>query len=145
MTDVMALAKKLCRRINQQNVPVTVGRVDLVHFLQDAIEDLYVLSGRYALYSEDMFEFDESENECTFADDLPLDERKWVLKKAEIEFYKWVQTDVDTDTSYTTDAMSVTHGDAPWKNLDSMINKRTHELNRIWYSMTRYNTVGVAE
>lgn len=145
MTNVVHLAQKLYRKINQQKVPVQVGWVDLVHFIEDAIEDLYVLSGRSALYSEDMFEMDESGNACTFSDDLPLDERKWVLKKAEIEFYRWVQSDVDQDTSYTTDAMAVTHGDAPWKNLDSMIDKRRHELNRIWYSMTRYNQLGVAE
>lgn len=145
MTDVVALAQKLYRRINQQTTPEPVGWVDLVHMIEDAIEDLYVISGRSLQYSEEMFETDESGNVCKFANDLALDERKWVIKKAEIEFYKWVQASVDDQTSYTTDAMSVTHGDKPYEHIGETIDKLKHELDRIWYTMTRYNQLGVAE
>ena len=145
MTDVVALAQRLYRRINQQTTPEPVGWVDLVHMIEDAIEDLYVISGRSNQYSEEMFEMDESGNACTFEKDLALDERKWVIKKAEIEFYKWVQSSVDDQTSYSTDAMSVTHGDKPYEHIASTIDKLTAELNRIWYTMTRYNQLGVAE
>ena len=145
MTDVVALAQRLYRRINQQTTPEPVGWVDLVHMIEDAIEDLYVISGRSNQYSEEMFEMDESGNACTFEKDLELDERKWVIKKAEIEFYKWVQSSVDDQTSYSTDAMSVTHGDKPYEHIAATIDKLTAELNRIWYTMTRYNQLGVAE
>ena len=145
MTDVVALAQKLYRRINQQTMPEPVGWVDLVHMIEDAIEDLYVISGRSLQYSEEMFEMDDSGNVCKFANDLALDERKWVIKKAEIEFYKWVQASVDDQTSYTTDAISLTHGDKPYEHIGETIDKLKHELDRIWYTMTRYNQLGVAE
>lgn len=145
MTDVVALAQRLYRRINQQTTPDTVGWVDLVHFIEDAIEDLYVISGRALQYSEDKFELDESGNAATFADDLKLDEKKWVVLKAEIQFFKWVQASVDDQTSYTTDAMSVTHGDKPYEHIGSTIDRLEAELNRVWYTMTRYNQLGVAE
>ena len=145
MTDVVALGEKLYRRINQQTTPVYVDWVDLMHYIEDAIEALYVVSGRSSLYSEDKFQLDEGGMICSFADDLELDERRWVLKKAEIEFYKWVQASVDDNTSYTTDAMSVTHGDKPYEHIGATIDRLSGELNRIWYAMTRYNQLGVAE
>ena len=145
MTDVVALAQRLYRRINQQTTPDTVGWVDLVHFIEDAIEDLYVISGRALQYSEDKFELDESGNAATFADDLKLDEKKWVVLKAEIQFFKWVQASVDDQTSYTTDAMAVTHGYKPYEHIGSTIDRLEAELNRVWYTMTRYNQLGVAE
>lgn len=145
MTDVVNLAHRLYRRINQQATPVEVGWSDLVSTIMDAIEDLYVISGRSSQFSEDMFEMDESDSACTFSGDLQLDERKWVVKKAEIEFYKWVQASVDDQTSYTTDAMSVTHGDKPYEHIGNTIDRLQGELNRIWYAMTRFNQLGVAD
>lgn len=145
MTDVVEMAKKLYRRINQQTTPATVSWVDLVLYIVDAIESLYVISGRSFLFSDDKFEFDEIGNAVRFADDLLLDERRWVIKKAEIEFYKWVQASVDDQTSYTTDAMSVTHGDKPYEHIGATIDRLQGELNRIWYAMTRFNQLGVAD
>ena len=46
-----------------------------------------------------------------------LDEQEYVLVTAEISFYKKVQTSVSDLVSYTTDAMSVSHGDKPFANL----------------------------
>lgn len=145
MTDVVNLAHRLYRRINQQVTPVKVGWSDLVSTIMDAIEDLYVISGRSSQFSEDMFEMDDSDSTCTFSGDLQLDERKWVVKKAEIEFYKWVQASVDDQTSYSTDAISVTHGDKPYEHIGNTIDRLQGELNRIWYAMTRFNQLGVAD
>ena len=145
MTNVEAMGKKLYRRINQQNTQDPVDWVDLMHYLEDAIEAFYVLSGRQALFSEDKFVLDQAAHTCVFDDDLSLDERRWVIKKAEIEFYKWVQASVDDSTSYTTDAMSVTHGDKPYEHIGDTIDRLYNELNRIWYTMTRYNQLGVAD
>ena len=144
MTDVVALAQRLYRKINQQTTPEPVGWVDLVHMIEDAIEDLYVISGRALLFDDDLFETDESGNVCNFAEDLALDEKKWVILKAQIEFYKWVQASVDDSVSYTTDAMAVTHGDKPYEHIGETIDKLKAELDRVWYTMTRYNQLGVA-
>jgi hypothetical protein len=112
--------------------------------IEDAIEDLYVISGRSLLFDDDLFETDESGNVCNFVEDLALDEKKWVILKAQIEFYKWVQASVDDSVSYTTDAMAVTHGDKPYEHIGETIDKLKAELDRVWYTMTRYNQLGVA-
>lgn len=147
MTDVVALALKLYRAINQQTTPETVSQVDLVYLIIDAIEELYIISGRQSLFSDSKIVFDDEGESivCTFEDDLSTDERKWVVLDAEINFYKWVQNSVDDLQSYSTDAMTVAHGDKPYKNIGETIADRQAKLNRIWYSMTRYNQLGVAD
>ena len=74
-----------------------------------------------------------------FSDTLPLDEQLYVLVSAEISFYTKVQKTVDTLTGYSTDALSVTHGDKPFANLQTTITDLKTELRQIWYKMTRYH------
>jgi len=50
-----------------------------------------------------------------------------------------VQTTVDALTSYTTDVLSVTHGDKPFSNLQQKIGDLKMEQRQIWYKMTRYH------
>ena len=145
MTDVVALAKKLYRAINQQTTPEAVGQIDLVYLIMDAIEELYIISGRQSQFSDDMFDLNVTEEEitCTFEKDLSTDERRWVVLDAEINFFKWVQNSVDDMFSYSTDAMAVSHGHKPYKNIGETIADRKEMLNRIWYSMVRFNQLGV--
>lgn len=60
---------------------------------------------------------------------------------AQINFLKKVQTNVDTLTSYSTDAMSVTHGDKPYANLQQSITDLVDTQNKIWYKMIRYHLI----
>lgn len=62
-----------------------------------------------------------------------------MLTTAEIAFYKKVQASVDDITSYTTDAMAVTHGDKPFVNIQQKITDLDTRQRMIWYKMARYN------
>ena len=62
-----------------------------------------------------------------------------MLTTAEIAFYKKVQASVDDLTSYTTDAMAVTHGDKPFANIQQKITDLDTRQRMIWYKMARYN------
>ena len=115
MTDVVALAKRLFDRIEWQNVPDTVTRDDLTVMIADAIRYLYVVTGRALNFSEDMFTIEDGIY-TIFSDELKIDEVEYVLVTAEIGFLQKVQSSVDDLTSYTTDAMAVTHGDKPFAN-----------------------------
>lgn len=148
MTDIIKLAKKLYRRINSQKVPETFSREDQANLIEDAIRQLYVISGRSSQMSDDRFTYDENEMPLTFDGDLKEDEVRWVLLEAEVNFYKWVQASVDDDKSfsYGTDAitLSIAHGDKPFEHLGQTIKDRTDLRDRIWYSMIRYNQLGVS-
>lgn len=143
MTDIVALAMRLNKKINSQRTPEEVDWTDQVRWVTDAIRQLYVISGRSLQFSEDMFEYDSAGNAITFSETLNLDEQEWVLLEAQIEFYKWVQASHDDLVSYTTDAMSVTHGNKPYEHIGATIDRLEGERNRIWYAMTRFNQIGV--
>lgn len=138
MTDMVELAHELFDRIEWQKVPEDVTREDLTGFIARGIRDLYVKTGRATSFSEDMFV--KAEDMYTeFTPTLPLDESQYVLVSAEIFFYQKVQKTVDTLTSYTTDALSVTHGDKPFANLQQTLTDLKAEQRQIWYKMTRYH------
>ena len=138
MTDIVLLARKLYERIEWQNVPDTVTQEDMTILISDSIRHLYVMTGRALAFSEDDFVKD-GELFVSFKHDLPLDEREYVQVFAEIMFYKKVQTTVNELTSYTTDAMAVSHGDKPFANLQQTIDATERRLLEIWYKMNRYH------
>ena len=53
--------------------------------------------------------------------------------------YREAQTDVNELTSYTTDAMAVSHGDKPFANLQQTIDDAESRREKIWYKMIRYH------
>ena len=146
MTDVVKLAQRLYRRIKWQEIPESLYTDDLIDMICDAIRALYVISGRSSSYSDDKFvtteDHETHEKEVTFEDTLQLDEEEWVLKKGEVLFYSMAQSNVDDLQSYTTDAMAVTHGDKPFKNIGSILSGCNDELAVIWTRMVRFNQLG---
>lgn len=95
-------------------------------------------TGRAASFSEEMFTR-SGDLYSEFSGTLPLDEQQYVLVSAEIFFYSKVQTTVDALTSYSTDALSITHGDKPFANLQQKITDLKNDQRQIWYKMTRYH------
>lgn len=144
MTNITNIAQRLFRKIKWQEVPEEIGQDDLIDLVCDAIRKLYVISGRTFLFSEEKFTTEEGCYDRFFEDDLAIDEIEWILLEGQIEFYKTCQSNVDNITSYTTDAMAVTHGDKPYANLGETINRLKDEQNVIWTRMVRYNQLGVS-
>lgn len=73
-----------------------------------------------------------------FTADLLIDEEEYVLLIAEQAFLKIIQKDVNTMVSYTTDALSVQHGDKPYANLADSIEKLENLRRELLYRMIRY-------
>lgn len=161
MTDIVKLAQRLHRRIKWQEIPEELNSDDLIDIICDAIRMLYVISGRTFQFSEDMFvtelpdgdntddsgesEPEEEEKEgLWFTDTLALDEEEWVLLEGEISFYNMALSNVDDLQSYTTDAMSVTHGDKPYKNIKATVEDRQMKQAVVWTRMVRFNQLGVS-
>lgn len=139
MTNIVSLAKTLFKRIEWQEVPDDVNADDLAEMIAEAIRWLYTMTGRGVTFDESMFGFDEYGNYVSFAESLKLDEREYVLLKAQIDFLRKAQTSVDTLTSYSTDAMSVSHGDKPYANLQQTITDLNTQLEQVWYKMIRFH------
>ena len=168
MTDLVQLAQRLHRRVKWREIPEELDSSDLIDMICDAIRMLYVISGRTFIFSEDKFivveepdeedpetpeepgESDEEEKDddlapgVYFADDLELDEQEWILLEGEISFYNLALSNVDDLQSYTTDAMAVTHGDKPYKNIKATVEDRQAKQAVVWTRMVRFNQLGVS-
>lgn len=168
MTDIVKLAYRLQRRIRWQEIPEELTSADLIEIICDAIRMLYVISGRTFQFSENMFttepeaSSEETESEETeeasenteteeenedglwFTADLELDEQEWILLESEISFYNMALSNVDDLQSYTTDAMAVTHGDKPYKNIKATVEDRQARQAVVWTRMVRFNQLGVS-
>jgi len=169
VTDIVKLAYRLQRRIRWQEIPEELTSADLIEIICDAIRMLYVISGRTFQFSDDMFtttdpeasgvetesedineasESDETEEEkedgLWFTADLELDEQEWILLESEISFYNMALSNVDDLQSYTTDAMSVQHGDKPYKNIKATVEDRQARQAVVWTRMVRFNQLGVS-
>ena len=172
MTDIVKLAQRLHRRIKWQEIPEELNSSDLIDMICDAIRMLYVISGRTFQYSDDKFivveepetsddpnepnepeepeeqgeeeKEDELEPGVYFTDDLELDEQEWILLEGEIAFYNLALSNVDDLQSYTTDAMAVTHGDKPYKNIKATVEDRQKKQAVVWTRMVRFNQLGVS-
>lgn len=121
-------------RIKWQTTPEEMTTDDLLNLVIYGIEELYRDTGRESAFSES----DIDRGEMTFDGSFNLKEKEYILLCAEILFFQKVQTDSNTQVSYTTDALSVTHGDAPYKNLADTISDRNQRRRRLFYKMTQY-------
>ena len=144
MTDIVALTHRLYKEIKLQRVPYTVHWSDQIDYITNGIRHLYVVTGRELQFSESMFECDESGHICSFANDLSLAESEWVLLDAQISFFRWVQTGHTEDTSYSTDAMTVTHGEKPFEHIGQRIYDLEKLQNNYLSRLVRSNQLGVS-
>lgn len=145
MTDIVKLAQRLHRRIKWQEIPEELNSEDLIEIICDAIRMLYVISGRTFQFSEDMFIVNDLDNDAVeFTETLELDEQEWVLLESEVAFYNMALSNVDDLQSYTTDAMAVTHGDKPYKNIKATVEDRQAKQAVVWTRMVRFNQLGVS-
>lgn len=135
MTNVTSMALELKRDVMWQATPTELSLTDYINFIIHGIRRLYVDTGRASAYSDDMVVHGK---ETMFAEDIPLDEREYVLLIAHIDFFKKVQADNNTRVSYTTDALSVTGGDKPYAHLRDTIEKLENERRILYYKMTTY-------
>lgn len=105
------------------------------------IKTLFIDTGRASAYNKNMITWEETEEGTAlcFAQDLPIDEEKYVLLVAQIAFFKRVQSDVNNIVGYTTDALTVTNADKPYSHLQDTIANLENERRIVFYKMTNYS------
>lgn len=94
--------------------------------------------------TDDTSDEEQEEQGLWFTETLALDEEEWVLLEGEISFYNMALSNVDDLQSYTTDAMAVTHGDKPYKNIKATVEDRQMKQAVVWTRMVRFNQLGVS-
>lgn len=139
MTSITELVERLKSKTRYQQLPEPINDEEYEWMITDAIKSLYIDTGRTMAFSKDAIRYEHAE--LIFDNDLAIDEEKYVLLLAQIEFFKRVQVDVNNITSYTTNALSVTGADKPYAHLQDTIDKLESERRIVYYKMVRYYTV----
>lgn len=138
MIDITALADTLHARVEWQKTPEEVYQDDLAEYILLGIKDLFIMTGRAMLFSNDSVTY-EDDIPVSYDSTLMVDEQEYVLIVAQVAFFSKVKTDVNKHVGYTTDALSVTHADKPYRYLSETIADLEHHKRMLWFKMARYN------
>lgn len=141
MLNVSKMAEWLKEKTEWQETPAPLTDKNYLNMIIEGIERLFVDTGRSDLYNEDLYVQIEGTEDYGYDYDFPLDERRYIQICAQMNFFSKVQTDVNNAFGYTTDALSVTHADKPYENLDSTLGKLEQERRIIYYKMVRYTLI----
>ena len=142
MTNLTQLANELMEKTAWQRTPEIMHQEDYERMIVAGLKTLYIDTGRASLFNKNKLVSEETENFDTvlyYEDDLPIDEEKYVMLVAQIEFFKQVQTDVNNIVGYTTDALTVTNADKPYAHLQGTIDNLENERRIVFYKMTAYS------
>lgn len=106
----------------------------------EGIEDLFVVTGRAAAYSNYSYVYDEYTGAVSeFSYDLLLDEQMYVMCYAQIAIYSKVRTQYTELLGYTTNALTVTNADKPYAYITGTIQELKSRMDLYYYKMVRYS------
>lgn len=134
MTDLKYLANEVMRRMEYQKTPSQIPNEEYVKMVINSIKELYILTGRAGTFDFNLIDFELLTYDMTFG----IDEIEFILVSTQISFLEKVQAGVNAQVSYTTDALSVTKADMPYKNLSGSIAELKNKRRIIFYKMVAY-------
>ena len=142
MTDLTVWMERLYEDVSWQKIPVVMTPEEemrmLSRCLAKGIEFMFIAVGKGAAFDPSWLIYDAVGVLSACTQDLNLDELTYAYTRAEIEFFKQVQTDVNNIVGYTTDALTVTNADKPYQNLAQTIDRLEKDLRQIFYTMIRH-------
>jgi len=140
MLNITEMANELQEITAWQDTPQPLSAEDYIRIVQRAVRDFFVDINRASEFSKDKYITETvDENEIIFYDrDFLADEEVYILILCKIEFFQRVQTDVNNAFGYTTNALTVTNADKPYKNLAETLNGLYNERRIKFNKMVRY-------
>ncbi len=131
MTSLIDIQTELVSNVKFQEKPVPMDDSDYLAFTIKGIKRLYTDEG-----IEDNFikDFDKVSN--TLAKDLTLTESEYACVSAEIAFRNQIKDDVNAIIGYSTNAISITGANTPFKNLQGTIDALELRLAKLAFKFT---------
>lgn len=144
MTDIGELCEKVYGKIEWQKFPAGMDDDTKMEMIRSAIvegiEDLFIVTGRAAAYSNYSYTVDEWEGAVSeFSYDLQLDEKMYVICYAQIFILSKVRNQYTELLGYTTNALTVTNADKPYAYLTGVIDELKRRMDLYYYKMVRFS------
>jgi len=144
MTNVTEIIEEVTERMRLQPTAISEFDEDSYEFyVKISIRDLYVQTGRADQYTPDLYLY--VRGTLYLADDLLADEIEYIVLTAMMNALDAIRKASSQMVSYTTDALSVTGGDKPYKNISGEVESLDQKRRRIFHTMNRYTVDGVAD
>ena len=131
MTSLADIQSELEGNIKYQVTPIPMTNEDYISFTLQGVKRLYVDEG-----IEDNFLTDYDKTNYTLIRNLSLTEQEYAWTCAEIAFRGQIIDDCNSIIGYTTDALSITGANAPFKNQEGTIQKLEDRLSVLGFKFT---------
>lgn len=140
MLNITKMAEELKELTAWQETPEVLWDDQYQDMIIRGIKRLFIDTGRAILYNAASYQrFMEDDAEYFGYDGtFEIDEERYIMICAQMEFFKRVQSDVNNIIGYSTNALTVTNADKPYENLkDSLLNLE-NERRILFFKMVRF-------
>jgi len=131
MTSLTEIQEDLISKVKFQKTPIPMTDSDYLIFVTKGVKRFYVDAG-----IEDNFVSDFDKTSGTILRTLTLTESEYATICAEIAFRNQIKDDLAEIVSYSTNALSVSNGDKPYKNLKETIDVLESRLSKLAFKFT---------
>lgn len=135
MTDVLALAARLKRDLSMFNIASALTDDDYVHYIIIGTEMFYNYTGQGYENVDSIIVRDDEDKIIAYSRDFATIERSYILVCSKVSIAEWARANKAELVSYTTDAISVAHGDKPFKNVSEMLAGFEQERRILHYKL----------
>ena len=130
MTSLEDIKAKLISKVKFQETPIIFVDADYISFTVEGAQRLYVDAG-----SESWdIEFDKTLFQLNRA--FTLTEREYILIASEIAFRNQIKDDINAIVGYSTNAISITGANSPYKNAEATILSLENRLAKLAFKFT---------
>jgi hypothetical protein len=131
MTSLIDIQAELISKIKFQATPIPMDDSDYLTFTVKGIKRLYTDEG-----IEDNFLVDFDKLNNTLTRDLTLTESEYACISAEIAFRNQIKDDINAIIGYSTNAISITGANSPYKNAEATIYELESRLAKLAFKFT---------
>ncbi|MBK5239813.1 hypothetical protein [Clostridium sp.] len=136
MLSLDVIKTDLTNKVKFQQVPIPMTSSDYLGFVVQGLKRLYVDEGIESSYSLD---FNATTN--IISRNLTLTEIEYITVSSEIAFRNQIKDDLSSIVSFSTNALSVSNGDKPFKNLNDIITVLESRLSKLAFKFTHKSSL----
>ncbi|MBU3186650.1 hypothetical protein [Clostridium estertheticum] len=130
MISLITIKDKLISKVKFQETPVIFVDADYISFIIEGAQRLYVDAGL------DSWDLDYTELTSELNRTFDLTEREYILIASEIAFRNQIKDDISAIIGYTTNAISITGANSPYKNAEATILLLESRLSKLAFKFT---------
>lgn len=124
--------------ISLYKTPIVYSNIIYDQIMLKAAKNFYIDIGREDSWT---IQYSMVSSTPTLSVDLTLTEREYIITLGQIFFIDQIKSDVAKLVSYSTDSLSVTQGDKPYRNLSEDRKNLEQRLLELFYKLPNVSTM----